>query len=238
MTMQNISNKFSAKYMYKGVQIYLLLIFNLFVISHLLAEPVNDKESKFGWQLTDSEKRKLLEISRATLESVVKSNVLPSFNQEVLEFSSKFVENAGVFVTLKKNHNLRGCIGNIFPYQPMCQSVIRNTINAALYDRRFTPVNSSEIDNIEIEISVLSKIEKIDSYLDFKNGYHGIIIKKDESSAVFLPQVANEQNWSRNETLSHLCVKAGLSKDAWKDSDMEFSVFTAEVFNENTVSGK
>lgn len=223
--------------MHKGAQIFLLLILNLLLISPSLAESVNDKdtESKFGWQLTDNEKRKLLEISRITLESVVKSNVLPSFNREVLAFSPKFVENAGVFVTLKKDHNLRGCIGNIFPYQTMCQSVIRNTINASLYDRRFLPVNNSELNDIEIEISVLSKIEKIKSYLNFENGLHGIIIKRQDASAVFLPQVANEQNWSRNETLSHLCVKAGLSKDAWKNSEMEFSVFTAEVFNENAL---
>lgn len=204
-------------------------------------QPSNDKDTKseeHGWHLTDQEKIKLLDISRKTLENTVKSNVPPSFSKDVVEFSPKFTEMAGVFVTLKIKHNLRGCTGSIIPYQSMRESVVHNTINSALHDSRFMPVEGPELDDIEIEISVLSKIEKIDSYEDFENGRQGIIIKKGSASSVFLPQVANEQNWTRSETLSHLCRKAGLPQDAWESSGMEFSVFTAEVFNESELIKK
>lgn len=215
---------------------WIILLLNFVLIADL--EAGDEKTAEFipdsALFLKDKEKLELLKISRKTLESVVKKNVFPDFNQDELNFSLNFKENFGVFVTLKRGEYLRGCIGNIVPHQMLVESVIHNTANSALFDRRFVPVVPGELDDIEIEISVLSKIKIIPGYNYFEIGKHGIIINKDKASAVFLPQVvATEQNWSRGETLSHLCTKAGLPEDAWKDSDMEFSVFTDVVFNES-----
>lgn len=195
------------------------------------AESKNVEES---YSLTRAEKIKLLKMARKTLQTVVEKKVAPQFTKDEINFSKKFNKKLGVFVTLKIKENLRGCIGNIFPYnKTLFESVVRNTINSAVYDSRFIPVTKGELDNIEIELSVLSEIKEIPSYNEFQIGYHGIIIDKKRAFAVFLPQVPTEQNWSRDETLSHLCVKAGLPPDAWKGSGIKFSVFTANVFNES-----
>ena len=99
-------------------------------------------------------------------------------------------------------------------------------------DGRFKPVSEDELPDIEIDISVLSPIRKISGAEKFITGKHGIIIRLGGTRAVFLPQVATEQGWNREETLAHLCNKAGLPSYAWKDEEMEFFVFTAEVFHE------
>lgn len=217
------------------IKVILVFLVNLFFLTFTYAGSVEDGKVELQSDdnnLTKIEKIKLLELSRKTLQSVVREKIVPAFSADELGFSPKFGESNGVFVTLKSRGALRGCIGNIFPYQTLCDSVIRNTVNSAFYDNRFIPVTINELANIEIEISVLSKIREIPGYKGFEPGRHGVIINMDKASAVFLPQVAVEQNWNREETLSHLCVKAGLPKDAWKDSDMKFSVFTADVFNE------
>ncbi len=217
------------------IKVILVFIINLFFLTFTYAGSVEDGKTELQSDdndLTKIEKIKLLELSRKTLESVVREKILPAFSSYELEFPPKFSESNGVFVTLKSRGALRGCIGNIFPRQTLRDSVIRNTVNSAFYDNRFMPVDINELADIEIEISVLSKIKEVSGYREFEPGRHGIIINMDNSSAVFLPQVAVEQNWNREETLSHLSVKAGLPKDAWKDRDMKFSVFTADVFNE------
>jgi AmmeMemoRadiSam system protein A len=140
-----------------------------------------------------------------------------------------------VFVTLNKNGNLRGCIGHIIPKKPLILAVMDNTVNSLSNDMRFGQVNEDELEEIEIDISVLSSIKKIDTPENFIPGKHGIIIRKLGASAVFLPQVATEQGWNREETLCHLCNKAGLPSFAWQDDDMEFFVFSAEVFHENRI---
>lgn len=97
-------------------------------------------------------------------------------------------------------------------------------------------MDTKEVTDITIEISVLSHPKKIHGPDEFMVGKEGIIIRKGSASAVFLPQVAVEQGWDRTETLCHLCQKAGLSTDAWRDSGMEFYVFTADVFHEGEKS--
>ena len=120
-------------------------------------------------------------------------------------FSEKFNENRGVFVTLHKNGMLRGCIGYIKPIQKLQQAVINNAVNAAVKDGRFPKVSLKEMDDIDIEISVLTPPQEISGPEEFMPGEHGIIINKVFYSAVFLPQVAPEQGWDREETLSNLC---------------------------------
>jgi len=182
--------------------------------------------------LTNKEKSLLLSLARSTLETYTKTRTLPKFDQTEYALSPRLKEEYGVFVTLKKRGELRGCIGYIVPRSPLSQAVIENTINSSANDGRFSPVEAKEVSDITIEISVLSKMEKINGPDEFIVGKEGIVIRKGTASAVFLPQVATEQGWSRIETLCQLCRKAGLSPDAWKDDDMEFYVFTADVFNE------
>ena len=193
-----------------------------------------DKSQSFS--LTNNEKAVLLSLARNTLETYAKTGIPPKFDTTSYPVTPKLKEKYGVFVTLKKYGELRGCIGYIVPRTSVFQAVIENTINASSNDWRFSPVEAKETPDITIEISVLSKLEKINGPDKFAVGKEGIIIRKGAASAVFLPQVATEQGWDRNETLCHLCRKAGLSTDAWKDGEMEFFVFTADVFHEGEKS--
>jgi AmmeMemoRadiSam system protein A len=135
------------------------------------------------------------------------------------------------FVTLKKNHQLRGCIGDIFPRQPLYKSVITNAINAGVNDRRFPPVTRAECNDIKIEISALTAPKPIASSEEIRIGIDGVVLNKDGRSSVFLPQVAPEQGWDLNKMLTQLSLKAGLAGDAWKEG-ANFLVFQADVFGE------
>lgn len=185
--------------------------------------------------LDNQEQSTLIKIARDTLDTYVKKRELPDINSGKYTFTQKMKEKRGVFVTLNKNGNLRGCIGHILPKEPLYNAVIDNTISSSSRDTRFPPVRKDELSEIEIDISVLSLIEEISGPEQFIPGKHGILIRLRGMGAVFLPQVATEQGWDREETLSHLCRKAGLPTYAWKDKDMEFSVFTAQVFHEKEI---
>jgi len=182
--------------------------------------------------LTSKEKVLLLSLARSTLETYIKTGTSPKLDKIEYKLTPRLKENYGVFVTLKKHGELRGCIGYIVPRAPLSQAVIENTINSSARDWRFNPVEANEVSDITIEISVLSQTKKINGPDEFIVGKEGILIRKGSASAVFLPQVATEQGWDRAETLCQLCRKAGLFPDAWKDDDMEFFVFTANVFHE------
>lgn len=186
--------------------------------------------------LTTEEKDVLLSLARNTLETFTSTGKPPKLQQVNSQLTQKLKEKYGVFVTLKKYGELRGCIGHILPKAPLFQEVIENTINSSSFDRRFNPVEAKEVSDITIEISVLSKPTRIPEADKFMAGKEGILIRKGHFSAVFLPQVAAEQGWDRQETLCHLCQKAGLSRDAWKEKDMEFYVFTADIFHEGVKS--
>ncbi|MEW6681246.1 MAG: AmmeMemoRadiSam system protein A, partial [bacterium] len=139
---------------------------------------------------------------------------------------------SGAFVTLHtKEGILRGCIGYILPHKPLYQAIIDNAISAAVHDYRFPQVSYGELSSLKIEISVLTPPKKIGTYTEIILGKHGVVLSKEGCSAVFLPQVALEQGWTREETLTHLSLKAGLPPDAWK-KDCQFEVFEAEVFSE------
>ncbi|MDG6006275.1 MAG: AmmeMemoRadiSam system protein B [Candidatus Brocadia sp.] len=186
--------------------------------------------------LTKEEKSLLLSLARNTLETYAKTGIPPKPNQINSQLTPNLKEKCGVFVTLKKHGRLRGCIGYLLPRAPLFQEVIENTINSSFCDRRFNPIEANEVSDITIEISVLSFPKRIIKPDDFDVGKEGILIRKGHSSAVFLPQVAIEQGWDRAETLSHLCQKAGLLRDTWKGTDMEFYTFTADVFHESPKS--
>ena len=146
------------------------------------------------------------------------------------DLPARFLEPSGAFVTLKRGGRLRGCIGYIQPRQPLYQAVLENGVNAARNDRRFAPVSPAELADLEVEVSVLSVPEPIDSYEQFRVGEQGIILRKDGRKAVFLPEVAREQGWTRDETLRHLARKAGLPDDAWQEG-ASLEVFTSSKFS-------
>ncbi|MBN2381645.1 AmmeMemoRadiSam system protein B [bacterium] len=170
----------------------------------------------------------LLKLARTTLERIVSGGDKPKASQK----QNPYTEKRGVFVTLKKNGELRGCIGHIFPQASLEQAVLDNTVNAAVEDPRFSPVQASELDSIRIEISVLTVPYQIKALSEFELGRHGIVLKKGWHQAVFLPQVAPEQGWDKTTTLSHLSRKAGLSQNDWQEG-AEFYIFEAQVFHED-----
>lgn len=190
-------------------------------------EVMNKKEDSSN-EYSSKERKALLELARNAINDYLSKAKTGDYTVT----SSKFKENRGVFVTLHKKGQLRGCIGYIEPIKPLQQAVIDNAVNAATKDFRFSNVTPAEMKDIDIEISVLTVPSEIKSPEEFIPGKHGIIIRKGKRSAVFLPQVAPEQGWGMEETLTHLCMKAGLAPDEWREEGMKFFVFTASVFGE------
>jgi len=189
-----------------------------------VSEPVKTDNS-----LTQKDKQNLLLLARKTIEFYLQNNAVPTPEQLGILVTDAMKVSRAAFVTLKKNSDLRGCIGEIFPSQPLYKSVIANAINAAVNDWRFTAVTRDELGKIDIEISALTVPQSIDSYNQIRLGTDGVVLKKGGYSAVFLPQVAPEQGWTLAETLTHLSLKADFPGDAWK-KDASILVFQAEVF--------
>ena len=178
----------------------------------------------------------LLELARETIHRYLTTETLPLPRLKALFPNTweglRYNTHQGAFVTLKKNGELRGCIGHMAEDMPLQKCVGRMALSAAFNDRRFRPVELEELDDIEIEISVLTPFELVPSYKDIVIGRDGVVIKKGGRQAVYLPQVAPEQGWTREETLDHLCQKAGLPSGSWKEG-AELYTFQAEVFSES-----
>jgi AmmeMemoRadiSam system protein A len=181
--------------------------------------------------LTEDEKTTLFAIAKDTLSWCV-SGSKGEFPFDRYTLTPKLKERTATFVTLKKRGMLRGCIGTLGPVDPLYRSIHRNAVSAAIEDYRFQPVTPAELPQLEVDLSVLSPIRAIMSLEEFKIGEHGIIIEKGSSRAVYLPEVAVEQKWSRDETLSSLSQKAGLPPDAWKQG-ARFKVFSSVVLSED-----
>jgi AmmeMemoRadiSam system protein A len=183
-----------------------------------------------GTMLDKTQRKKLLELARNSIETYLKTNK----KLEVTEADPLLLKEMGAFVTLREQGELRGCIGNLVGSQPLYLTIRDMAVEAAVDDPRFPPVNLGELKNIEIEISVLSPMQLASSSDEIEMGKHGVLVRRGFRSGVFLPQVATETGWSKEEFLTQLCAhKAGLPADAWKDKSTELYVFTAEVFSEN-----
>jgi AmmeMemoRadiSam system protein B/AmmeMemoRadiSam system protein A len=177
--------------------------------------------------LTAADKKALLQLARETLWRYLNTETLPLARG----LDPKLQRERGVFVTLKKRGDLRGCIGNITGGAPLCRLVSMMALEAALNDPRFSKVQPKELDSLEIEISVLTPPRSIRAPQEIVVGRDGVILSKSGRSAVFLPQVATEQGWGLEEMLDNLSLKAGLPAVAWR-TGASFSVFQAEVFGE------
>lgn len=177
--------------------------------------------------LDAADKKALLALARKTLRRYLSTETLPL----VRGFSPRAERVQGAFVTLKKHGELRGCIGRIVSTLPLSRVVSMMAIEAALNDTRFDKVRASELDSLEIEISALTPPKSIPGASAVVVGRDGVILQKGNQSAVFLPQVATEEGWSRDEMLGHLCEKAGLPSGCWR-SGARLLTFQAEVFSE------
>jgi AmmeMemoRadiSam system protein B/AmmeMemoRadiSam system protein A len=194
------------------------------------ASCVIDQEKGGEALLNKSQRKRLLEIARSSVDSYLKTNKKLDLTEE----DPVLLQPMGAFVTLHEHGQLRGCIGNLIGRQPLYLTVRDMAVEAAVDDPRFSPLELSELGNVEIEISALSPLEKIDSADKIQLGIHGVLVIRGVNSGVFLPQVATETGWSKEEFLSNLCAhKAGMASDAWKDKSTEIYIFTAEVFSEN-----
>ncbi len=177
--------------------------------------------------LTEVEQEVALQIARKSLEAAFDEK-----DYKPQTTSSIFQEKRGVFVTLKKQGQLRGCIGNFTPDIDLAENIKEMALSAAFGDPRFMPLVKQELKDIEIEISVLSPMKKITDPNLIEVGKHGVYIRKGARGGVYLPQVATELGWDREQFLNSLCQeKAGLNKDCWKDGSIDLYIFTAQVFN-------
>ena len=191
---------------------------------------VSEDSKKGGAMLNDSQRKKLLEIARKSIDNYLKTNKKLEVERPN---DQSLLEHCGAFVTLHLHGQLRGCIGNIIGNQPLYLTIRDMAVEAAVNDPRFLPLTEKESAEVEIEISVLTPLEKIDNPDKIELGKHGVLVRKGFHSGVFLPQVATETGWSREEFLSNLCAhKAGLGPLAWKDPSTEIYIFTAKVFSE------
>jgi len=183
--------------------------------------------------LSNKEKKTLLSIARQTLENQFKGNykVLKEVENS-FPITPPLREKSGVFVTLRKQGDLRGCIGTIIGMEPLWEGVRNNVLKSAFQDPRFPPLRESELEKVEIEISVMTPLQKIDDYKKIRLGTDGVIIRKDYHQAVYLPQVATETGWNLDQFLGSLCQKAMLPASAYKSGGMEFQIFQALVFEE------
>ena len=186
----------------------------------------SDKET---FSLTDEEKRTLLQIARQSIQNRLKREDKPVCDEHKLTAVLKM--RCGAFVTLNERNQLRGCIGHFGSDMPLYQVVEEMAREAAFGDPRFYPLQAAELDRVEIEISVLSPMKKIHNINEFTLGKQGIYISKNGRSGTFLPQVADETNWTKEEFLSHCAHdKAGLGWDDWEKADLY--TYEAVVFKE------
>jgi len=173
----------------------------------------------------------LLALARASMRAAARRRP-PDSVPPPADRSPVLDEKRGAFVTLHLAGRLRGCVGTLKPESPLWEAVRDAAWSSACEDNRFPPVGESECGEIDIEISVLSPMKEIPSWNEFLPGDHGILLAKDSRQAVFLPKVATDMKWGREETLSALCKKAGLPVNAWRLPGARFWIFTAEVFTD------
>lgn len=184
-------------------------------------------------ELTVEEQKKLLLIARNSIEQYLKNGTVP-FSGDCPDFLN-LKEKCGAFVTLHtKDNKLRGCIGNMESGDSLYKTIHSMAIAAAIEDPRFAALTINELNDIIIEISVLSPFKRVESADEIELGKHGVLVKRGFHTGVFLPQVATETGWDKEEFLNNLCYgKAGLPADVWKDKKTELYVFTAQVFSES-----
>jgi AmmeMemoRadiSam system protein A len=179
--------------------------------------------------MNDQQKQTLLKVARDAVEAAIRRQKIAPAESDDPELNAP----CGCFVTLKNRERLRGCIGRFVSDSPLIELVAEMARASATGDPRFfaDPITPGELEKVNVEISVLSPLERTDDPLSLRLGVDGIYIKKGYTSGCFLPQVATETGWSKEQFLSYCCAhKAGLAADAWQDPKTEVYLFTADAF--------
>lgn len=184
----------------------------------------------YDHELNDDEKRELLRIARATLREFLRSGRIPPGKPH----RASLVAEAGVFVTLHHRGELRGCIGHVEETKPIYKIIQEMAVAAASRDPRFAPLAVDELDDCDIEISVLGSHARVAGPDEVVIGTHGLVIDAAGRRGLLLPQVAVEHGWDAAGFLEHLCRKADLPGDAWRDPAARIERFTAQVFSDQT----
>lgn len=179
-------------------------------------------------ELTPRQRGLLLDIARQAIQAALEGRSPPSVG-EVSQEEPALKRPAGAFVTLKWRGALRGCIGHVPPDKPLAQVVRDMAVAAAFYDPRFPPLQPEELPETEIEISILTPLERVKDINEIEVGRDGLVVRSGERSGLLLPQVATEHGWDRETFLEHTCIKAGLPPDAWRRG-VEIWKFQSEVF--------
>ena len=182
------------------------------------------------FQFLEEDQKLLLSIARNAVQSQLSNNSfqLPEIRQGIGS------EPHGVFVSIHRGNELRGCIGHIMPDQPLYRTTARCAVAAATSDPRFAPVTLDELPRVSFELSVLSSPEQVRNVEDIEVGKHGLIVSKGSTHGLLLPQVAVQYRWDRTQFLAETCMKAGLQPNAWKEG-ADVRRFTAAVFSEKNV---
>lgn len=181
-----------------------------------------------------NEGRNAVQFARVVVEAFVKNGAIPSAN-----LSELFNQERGVFITIHTHpsHDLRGCIGIPQPIMPLKDAIV-DSAKSATRDPRFPPLNENELDNIIIEVTILTQPELIEvdrpkEYLShIEIGRDGLIAEQGFFKGLLLPQVPIEQQWNKEEFLSNTCMKAGLMPDAWFNKNTKIYKFSGQIFSE------
>ena len=196
---------------------------------HAIAVTGEAKPGKASFKLDSKERAALLAIARRAIEQYIRAQKIPEVDPSSL--SDALRVSCGAFVTLNKGGMLRGCVGRFDASEPLYKVVQEMAVASATQDYRFKPVGDQEVKDLEIEISVLTPMRKIRSIDEFQLGKQGLYIRKGFRSGTFLPQVAQETGWTKEEFFGHCAQdKAGIGWDGWKDA--ELYVYEALVFGE------
>jgi AmmeMemoRadiSam system protein A len=179
--------------------------------------------------LTDEERHRLITLARMSIESALNLSAPPSTD----DLPAPLLEPRGVFVTLKSHGELRGCIGYVEPRVPLAFATIEVAQKAAFEDPRFPPLTRDEWPSVQVEVSILSSLDRVMSIEEIEVGKHGLVIDAGFTRGLLLPQVATEQGWDREQFLRHTALKAGLPPDSWKKSGIRLYTFTTETISES-----
>jgi len=179
-------------------------------------------------QLSVADKKELLRIARVSIASALSNRA----GERSGHVAASLKEHCGAFVTLHLHGELRGCIGYIEARFPLHETIEEAAVKAALEDPRFLPLTAEEFELLEIEISVLSPLQKVSNVDEIEVGKHGLVMDGGYTRGLLLPQVATEYGWGRDQFLSQTCRKAGLPADAWKKKGVTIYSFTSDVFSE------
>jgi AmmeMemoRadiSam system protein A len=181
--------------------------------------------------LSEADCAALLRLARLAVTEAVSRTRLP----EQIPVDGIFAQRCGAFVTLQVRHRLRGCIGVIEADDPLGESIARCAASAALQDPRFAPMRPEELNELLIEISLLSQLAPIRPE-DIQLGRHGLLIFRGNRRGVLLPQVATQHRLGLEQFLQETCRKAQLAPDAWREADTQILAFTCEVFSDEGIA--